>query len=228
MRIFFSSRPDSQKTDSRKFFILSYVFCLLCSIFCLVLLSSCAKKSGGDEGDNTEEVSPGEMDVQVKTAKIAAGEMPVMVKAVGVLAPAMQTPAIVVALIPGIVSKVEVTEGQMVESGTVIIRLDARKADNAMAKANAGLRLVESALQKASQGGLDIAQSELDLEARGTEAAAEQARLDADRQNSLLAEHLISEKAAFDAQKALEEADRRLRRQKIRPIFSESTEDKWN
>lgn len=173
----------------------------------IFLFPSCANKNGDEEP--TQEVSPGEMNVQVKTVKIETGEIPVTVKAIGVLLPRMQSPALVVSLTPGVVSKVEVNEGQTVEAGTVIIRLDPRKAENALAKAKAGLLLVELNLQKAANGGLDTEQSDLDLAAKQAEVAAEQARLDADRQKSLWAEHLASEKAAFDAQKALEEADRR-------------------
>jgi RND family efflux transporter MFP subunit len=173
----------------------------------VVLFPSCADKSGGEE--ETQEVRKSEMDVQVKTVTIETGEIPVTVKAIGVLLPRMQSPALVVSLIPGIVSKVEVSEAQTVEAGTVIIRLDPRKADNALAKAKAGLRLVESDLQKATHGGLDIEQSDLDLATKQAEVSAEQARLEADRQKALLADHLASEKAAFDAQKAQEEAERR-------------------
>ncbi len=219
MRIFIPLHTDSQKMPlrlsverqkrGRKFFILSYVFCLFCSIFCLVLLPSCANNGGEEEGEETEEVSPADMDVQVKTVKITTGQMPVLIKAVGVLAPAMQSPALVVPLSAGNVSKVEVREGQTVEAGMVIVRLDARKADNALAKAKAGLQLVETDLKKASQGRLDMEQAELDVEAATAQATAQQAQLDADRQKSLLAENLISEKAVYDAQKALEEADRR-------------------
>ncbi len=102
-------------------FILAMLFISVC-----FYLSSCTNKEAGGEAadEETEEISPAEMDVQVKTAKVEVGEMPVMVKAVGVLLPAMQSPAIVVPLTPGIVSKVEVTEGQPVEAGAIIIRLE--------------------------------------------------------------------------------------------------------
>jgi multidrug efflux pump subunit AcrA (membrane-fusion protein) len=208
-------------------FILAMLFVSAC-LFCSVLLSSCSNKEGGGEAadEETDEVSPADMDVQVKTAKIEIGEMPVMVKAVGVLLPAMQSPALVVPLTPGIVSKVEVTEGQPVEAGAIIIRLDARKADNALAKAQAALHLVEAEQQKASSGSLDIEQSELDLDATAAQVAAEQARLDSDRQKSLLAENLISEKAAYDAQKAFEEANRRAKAAKDKAeIFRKSGRD---
>jgi HlyD family secretion protein len=177
-------------------------------LFVFVVLSpSCSNGSGGEE--ETQEISPSDMNVQVKTVTIETGEIPVTVKAVGVFVPRMQSPALVVSLIPGIVSKVEVREGQTVEAGTVIIRLDPRKSENALAKAKAGLHFVESSLQKAAHGGLDTEQSDLDLAAKQAEVTAEQARLESDRQKALLADHLASEKAAFDAQKALEEAERR-------------------
>jgi multidrug efflux pump subunit AcrA (membrane-fusion protein) len=196
--------------NHRKSLIFHSFSYLLCSIFCLAFLSSCTNKEGGSEvEEDTQEVVPAEMDVQVKTAKIETGEMPIIVKAVGVLMPAMQSPANVVSMTGGIVSKVEVTEGQIVKAGTILIRLDSRKADNAVVKANISLRLVETDLQKATEGGLDIEQSDFDLEAKDSEAAAQQAKLDADRQKSLLAEHLTSEKAVLDSEKTLEEADRR-------------------
>ena len=187
-------------------FILAISAALVLSLF-IFLFPSCANKNGDEE--QAQEVSLEEMNVQVKTVKIETGEIPIMVKAVGVLLPRMQSPALIVSLIPGVVSKVEVNEGQTVEAGTVIIRLDPRKADNALAKAKAALRLVESDLTKAIQGGLDMEQSDLDLDAREAEVTAQQAKLDADRQKSLFAEHLTSEKAAFDSEKAMEEANRR-------------------
>jgi len=173
----------------------------------VVLFSSWLKGSGGEE--EPREISSSDMNVRVKTVTIKTGEIPVTVKAVGFFVPRMQSPALVVSLIPGIVSKVEVREGQTVEAGTVIIRLEPRKSEIALAKAKAGLRLVESGLQKATHGGLDTEQSDLDLAAKQAEVTAEQARLEAERQKTLLADHLASEKAAFDAEKVLEEAERR-------------------
>jgi multidrug efflux pump subunit AcrA (membrane-fusion protein) len=173
-----------------------------------VVLYSLGSNGGGGE-DEMPEVSPGAMNVRVRTAPAENGEIPITVKAVGVLVPRMQSPAQVVSLIPGIVSAVQVCEGQTVETGTVIIRLDPRKSQSAVAKAEAGLRGAESGLQKAVQGGLDMEQSDLDLAAQQARVAAQQARLEADRQKALLADRLASEKAAFDAQKNLEEAERR-------------------
>ncbi len=197
MKTFISKRPC--------IYISTITLVLILSL-CFMCLLSCTK-SNGDEEESVQ-VEPNEMDVQVKTVKVETGEMPVTLKALGVLKPAMQSPANVVSLASGIVSKVEVTEGQTVEAGTIIIRLDPRQADNALAKARAAMQSVESDLQKATQGGLDLEQSELDLEAKNTEASAQQAKLDADRQKSLLAEHLTSEKSMLDAEKAMEETDR--------------------
>jgi multidrug efflux pump subunit AcrA (membrane-fusion protein) len=201
------------------------IFYFLCLIFCLTFLSSCTNKEGAAE-EGTEDVSPADMDVQVKTAKIETGEMPIIVKAVGVLMPAMQSPALVVPQTPGIVSKVEVTEGQMIEAGAIIICLDPRRADNAIAKAKAALNLVKAEYKKASDGGLSIEQADLDLDAAQAEAALEQAKLNFDRQKSLLTENLISEKTVYDAQKALEEAERRAKAAKDKAdIFRNSGKD---
>lgn len=201
------------------------IFYLFCLIFCLTFLSSCTKKEGAAE-EGTEDVSPAEMDVQVITTTIKTGEMPVMIKAVGVFSPLMQSPALVVPQSSGIVSKVEVTEGQMVEAGAIIVSLDAHRADNEIAKAKAALNLTKAEYKKASDGGLDIEQSELDLDAAQAEAALEQAKLDFDRQKSLLTENLISEKTVYDAQKALEEAERRAKAAKDKAdIFRNSGKD---
>ena len=203
------------------------IFFLLCLTFCLIFLSSCTKKAGGDEaGDAAAEVSPADMEVQVVTTTIKTGEMPVMIKAVGVFSPSMQSPALVVPQTSGIVSKVEVTEGQMVEAGAIIVSLDAHRADNEIAKAKAALNLTKAEYKKASDGGLDIEQSELDLDAAQAEATLEQAQLDFDRLKSLLTENLISEKAVYDAQKALEEAQRRAKAAKDKAdIFRKSGKD---
>jgi multidrug efflux pump subunit AcrA (membrane-fusion protein) len=190
----------------RRKFILVISIALVLFVL-VVLFPSWLNRGGGKE--ETKEISPSGMNVRVKTVTIETGEIPVTVKAVGVFVPRMQSPTLVVSLIPGIVSKVEVREGQTVEAGTVIIRLDPRKSENALARAKAGLRLVESSLQKAIHGGLDTEQSDLDLAAKQAEVTVEQARLEAERQKTLLADHLASEKAAFDAEKALEEAERR-------------------
>jgi HlyD family secretion protein len=204
-------------------FILALLVSLTC-FFCLLTLSSC--KGGGGEEDESDEVSPADMDVQVKIVKIETGEMPIMVKAVGVLTPAMQSPAMVVPLTAGIVSKVEVSEGQMVEAGAIIVRLDARRAENELAKAKAALSVVEADLKKASEGGLDIEQLDLDLEAAQTQGDAEQAKLDYDRQKVLLAENLISEKAVNDAQKTFEENQRKAKAAKDKAdIFRKSGRD---
>jgi multidrug efflux pump subunit AcrA (membrane-fusion protein) len=177
--------------------------------FVVLIVLFSAGSNGGDEEDQTPEVAPGAMNVRVKTITAESGEIPVTVKAVGVFVPRMQSPAQVVSLVPGIVSAVEVREGQTVEAGTVIIRLDPRKSQSALAKAQAGLRGTESELRKAVQGGLDMEQSELDLATQQAQVVVQQARLEADRQKALLADHLAAEKAAFDAQKSLEEAERR-------------------
>jgi multidrug efflux pump subunit AcrA (membrane-fusion protein) len=190
----------------RRKFILAISIALVLFVL-VVLFPSWLNRGGGEE--ETKEISPSDMNVRVKTVTIETGEIPVTVKAVGFFVPRMQSPALVVSLIPGIVSRVEVREGQTVEAGTVIIRLDSRKSENALAKAKAGLRLVESSLQKATHGGLDTEQSDLDLAAKQAEVTAEQARLETERQKMLLADRLASEKAAFDAEKALEEAERR-------------------
>lgn len=203
------------------------IFFLFCVTFCLIFLTSCTnKEDSNDAEESTQEVSPADMDVQVVTAAIKTGQMPVMIKAVGVFSPSMQSPALVVPQAAGIVSKVEVTEGQMVEAGTIIISLDPRRADNEIAKAKAALSLAKAEYKKASDGGLEIEQSELDLDAAQAQSTLEQARLDLERQKSLLTENLISEKAVYDSQKALEEAERRAKAAKDKAdIFKKSGKD---
>jgi multidrug efflux pump subunit AcrA (membrane-fusion protein) len=189
--------------------IIPLILIVLAILLFAALFPSWSSEGGGEEQEEGQAVSPADMNVRVRTATVETGEMPVTIKAVGVFVPRMQSPAMVVSLIPGIVSQVDVREGQMVEAGAVMIRLDPRRSQGALAKAKAGLRVVESSLQKAVHGGLDTEQVELDLAAQQAKVAVQQARLEADRQKALLADHLASGKAAFDAQVALEEAERR-------------------
>jgi len=162
--------------------------------------------------ENEEEaapaVAPAETQAKVKIEVIHSGELPVQLHAVGTVVARRQTPASVVSWIGGIVTGVEVRDGQMLNSGAVILRLDPRVVKNALAKAQAGLRAVEADLQKAVGGGLDATQADLDLAGAQGDIAARQARQESDRQAALLAENLTSEKAATIARQAKEETER--------------------
>lgn len=148
------------------------------------------------------------MSVQVKVTHAAKGEMPVAFKALGEFGIRLQTPAKVVSRISGIVTIVEVVEGQDVTAGDVLVRLDDRPKKNALARARAGLTSAESELTKADQGGLEMQQSDLHLAAKQAEVAAQQAREEVTRQATLLASHLTSQKEAILAQKQMEETAR--------------------
>lgn len=156
-----------------------------------------------------EKVPLEELQAQVKTVLLQPGELAVTLKSMGTYVPRQQSPVAVVSRMAGIVKEIVVQDGQTVEAGQILLRLDDRIASNNLAKAEAGLRLVEAELQKAKNGGLDTMQSDLDLAAKKASVDAEQAKLESEREHALFAEHLTSEKAAQDAKIALEEAIRK-------------------
>ena len=148
------------------------------------------------------------MKAKVKIETIHTGELPVVIHTIGAVVPRRQHASSVISWIGGVVSSVEVRDGETVDSGTVLLRLDARAVANALAKARAGLRSAEAALDKAVNGGLDSTQADLDLAASQADTAARQAKLESDRQDALLAEKLTSEKAALVARQAKQETER--------------------
>lgn len=162
-----------------------------------------------EEEEQSPSISPADMVVPVKTVFVKRGELPVQIKAAGVFIARSQTPAMVVSKIAGIVSSIEVQDGQRVEERDVLLRLDARLAKIALTKAKAGLRSAESDLQKAKNGGLDIEQADLDAAAKEAETALLLAKQEFSRQTELFKNHLASEKAAEDARIAMENAERK-------------------
>jgi len=204
-------RKDRNSPRSRTVFSLAALGALSCFRAIAILGSltfSLPLRAMENEEEAAPAVAPTEMQAKVKVETIQSGELPVEIHAIGTVVPRRQTPTSVVSWIGGIVSSVEVRDGQMVNSGTVLLRLDARAVKNALAKADAGLRAAEAELQKALNGGLDAAQADLDVAASQAAVTARQARQESDRQAALLAENLTSEKAATIARQTSEEAER--------------------
>jgi RND family efflux transporter MFP subunit len=164
-----------------------------------------------EEEEEGPAIPPGEMQARVRIETVHEGELPVQLHAIGTLVPRRQNPTSVVALTDGVVTSVEVRDGQMVNSGTVLVRLDARSAKNALAKAQAALRGAEADLNKAMKGGLESEQATLDVAAAQAEMVERQTRKESERQAALLAEDLTSEKAATIARQTWEEAQRAAR-----------------
>ncbi|MBI1783750.1 HlyD family efflux transporter periplasmic adaptor subunit [Candidatus Sumerlaeota bacterium] len=162
-----------------------------------------------DEGEDAPKIAPEELEARVRTALVREGELPVTIKAIGSFGPRRQSPTAVVSLVGGIVADVTVHEGDEVTSGAMIARLDSRQAENELAKNRAALRSAESELKKARQGGMELEQENLEGEVKAAEAALAQAKIEAERKESLLKEGLIAENAAVVARQAAEEAARK-------------------
>lgn len=185
-----------------------WLFFSFCGFLLAVFLFLPPLLPGGEE-EEPAAVNPADMSVHVKTAVVKTGGLPVSLKATGMYVARSQSPALVVSRIPGIVSSVEVQEGQQVEAGTILIHLDTRLAKIALTKAKAGLRAAEIDLQKAKSGGLDMAQSDLDVAVKEAEVTLQLAKQESARQSELLKDRLASAKAAEDARLAMENAERK-------------------
>jgi len=145
-----------------------------------------------------------EMEAQVKTEILKTGELPVILNAMGTCVAGRQSPAAVVSRLQEIVKEVSVLDGQSVQSGQVIARLDDRVARSNYEKAQAAFQTAEGELQNAENGGLDITQADLDVAAKDATIAADQAKLQSNHEDELLADKLTSAKAAQDAKAAME------------------------
>lgn len=153
-------------------------------------------------------IALGDLEAHVKVVAARAGELPVRLRALGVIVAAPDAPCCVVARVAGPVTAVEARDGQAVAAGAVLVRLDERPARDAAARATAALQAAEAERARASGGGLDVMQAELDVAAAQAQVTAEQAAKEADRQEGLLAEHLAAEKAATEARSAADAAAR--------------------
>ncbi|MFB3789443.1 MAG: efflux RND transporter periplasmic adaptor subunit [bacterium] len=156
------------------------------------------------EESESETLAPGDLEVHVKVQAVHEGKLSQTLKTMGTFVAPKQTPSLLASRLAGVIESVEVRDGQEVAAGDVIVRLDDRIVKNLMAKARAGLDLARSALDQAVNGGLDAEQADLDLAAHQAETAAQQARLESERQAALLEDRLTSENAAAVAKQAME------------------------
>jgi multidrug efflux pump subunit AcrA (membrane-fusion protein) len=145
-----------------------------------------------------------EMEAQVKTTLLKAGEMPVILDAMGTCVAGQQSPVAVVSRVQELVKEVSVLDGQLVESGQVIARLDDRLARSNYEKARAAFQTAEAELKNAETGGLDIMQADLEVAAKDATVAAEQAQLQSSHEDELLTDKLTSGKSVKDARASME------------------------
>jgi len=154
--------------------------------------------------EESESAALEEMEAQVKTEPLKAGELPVILNAMGTCVTGQQSPAAVIARTQEIVKEVSVLDGQSVESGQVIARLDDHVARANYERARTAFQTAEADLQNAEKGGLDTMQADLDAAAKDATVAADNAKLQSSHEDELLADKLTSEKAARDAKAAME------------------------
>jgi multidrug efflux pump subunit AcrA (membrane-fusion protein) len=180
------------------------IFILIVPAFFLLylLLNPLILKS--QEEEEGESAALEEMEAQVKTEPLKSGELPVVLAAMGTCIAGHQSPAIIISRIQEVVKEVNVLDGQQVESGQIIAHLDDRVARANYEKAKAEFQTAEMDLKNAENGGLDVMQGELDAAARDATVAADQAKLQSNHEDELLAERLTSERAAKDARSAME------------------------
>ncbi len=173
------------------------------AIAACLLLAVLAAHAEDDEAGPKVEVA--DMKAQVRVATAHAGELPVRIHGIGTVVPRAEETSALVALVAGVVAKVEARDGQEVAAGAPIVRLDDRPMKEAMTKAGAALKTAELELSRVRD--LDAQQAEYDFALHTAALAATQARKEADRQKGLLADQLTSEKAATEAAQFADAAD---------------------
>lgn len=145
------------------------------------------------------ETSPSETRVEVKVAVLREGTIPITIHALGQVSAPRQVPASLVALGPGVVTKIPVRDGEQVASGTLLIQMDPRAAQAGLRKAQSDVRLAEKEWQYSRKSGAAQQQTDLDMAASEARIRAAQAAKESDRLSRLFAKQLVSEKAATEA-----------------------------
>ncbi len=114
--------------------------------FLLPLLSGCGR--GGAEEERPAAPEP----VPVVTARVARTTLHPFLEILGVVAAVPERTALVTARTAGVVEKVKVLPGEKVEKGQVLVELDPRTAQAALAGAKARVAEKEALLEKLRRG----------------------------------------------------------------------------
>ncbi|MCX7048698.1 MAG: HlyD family efflux transporter periplasmic adaptor subunit [Candidatus Sumerlaeota bacterium] len=173
-------------------------------LFCVLSLAAVSQAA---EEEGAAAVATSDLQAKVRVVKAEAGELPLILRALGMVAPIPRSEEAIVNRNAGVIAAVEVRDGDMVESGTILARLDERPWRESQRRAETASRAAEADLKRANDGGLAAQQAELDLAAAKAEMDVTQTKRDADRLAALLKENLTSAKAAQDAQLALKNAN---------------------
>ena len=184
--------------------VIKWISFLIVPVLIIFFFSLNIKPGITQEEEEEESAALEEMEAQVKTEPLKTGELPVILTAMGTCIAGHQSPAIIVSRIQEVVKEVSVLDGQSVEAGQVIARLDDRVARANYERAKADFQAAEMELKNAENGGLDVMQADLDAAAKEATVAAEQARLQSSHKDELLAENLTSQRASQDARNAME------------------------
>ena len=174
---------------------------LACSLACGMMM---ATQAAAEEEPEAESLPTSMTQARVTVAPLREGTLPITLRVLGRVGATRQTPAAIVAQAAGIVEQIAVRDGELVSSGTELLRLDSRAARAGLQKAQSDLTLAQQELRYTQASGLTQQQEELDLAARQARVKAEQAQRESERMAALLVKKLISEKAATEARQASE------------------------
>ena len=163
-------------------------------------------RAGDDEAGPA--VPPGEMRVHVKTAVAVEGDLTVVVHALATVMARPDAAAAVVAHVAGFVTKVEVADGDAVEAGAPLVRIDQRPFIEALDKVKAAINSAKGDLERAKSYTLDADQVEFERAAIEARALVAPTQKESERQAALAKDGLATEKAATDARIAAEAAVR--------------------
>lgn len=173
-----------------------------CSLLILAILCGPGARSVRGAEEDQKEVKT--IAAEVKATAARAGVLPLSMHVLGKINPPRQMPASVNALAAGVVTRINVHDGQQVSTGTLLLTLDGRATQAALQKAKSDMALAEKELSYAEKSGLLQEQEDLDLAATQARVRAQQALKESERTAALLAKALVSEKAATEARQAAE------------------------
>lgn len=165
-------------------------------------------ESAGEDEEAAPHVEPGDMDVEVVTAKAERGNLPLTIPAIGVVRADESAILTLSSRAGGRVTQVNYPVGHDAARGYAIVRFDDAPAKLAVEQAKAALAAAANQLDEFDRTGRERQESELESAARQAVADAAVADAQAARVAALRKDGLASEKAETEAKQAADHAHR--------------------
>jgi len=155
-----------------------------------------------------DEIGPGDMSVEVVTAKAVKGDLPIVLPVIGVVRADEDALVTLSSASGGRVEDLAVRTGDDVKAGDEILRFDLVPLKSAADQAAVAVRIAASELDEFDRVGRDRDEADLDAAAQRAETAATAADAQLARITTLRKDGLASERAADEAQQTATNARR--------------------